>query len=567
MAKTIIKCALLSSFTADSLTAIVDRQLADSEISIVWWVAPFGQYRQVLLDPAHAISTDPPHLIFIAVDFDDITPPHSEGSPEEHFDAVRVQVDGITNMVRDAASRLPGTTFVINSFAASSHGQYGFERYKTPASPLSERMRANLAIATLGIECSNVIPIDLDAELGRVGTLATQDPRFYYAAGMRLGREGINALADVYSRVIRASLGLRKKCIVLDLDGTLWGGIVGEDGPENIILGTDGAGKAFQDFQRALKELSSSGVLLTVVSKNFEAVALSAIREHPAMILGEEDFAAIRINWSDKAGNIASIAEELSLGLNSFVFFDDSPHERELVRSTLPEVAVPELPEDASYYTNFLHRLNYFDTLNVTEEDRVRTNLYADERERRQEQTASQSVESFLQSLGTRVQLRLAVEHDFDRVAQLTQRTNQFNLSTRRYSRSEISELSSSDDAAVVLISAKDRIGSAGTVGVAIIRLDTNEQRAVLDTLLMSCRVLGRGIETAFMSGIAAVLGKCQIKKITAEFIPTERNAMASQYLPDHGFESVNGLWVATLGRLADQTPDWIELTVEEITC
>lgn len=327
----------------------------------------------------------------------------------------------------------------------------------------------------------------------------------------------------------------RKKCLVLDLDNTLWGGVLGEEGVQGIQIGGDYPGKAFHLFQEALKELTRLGVMLAICSKNNEADVWEAFEKNPFMVLRQDDFVAWRIDWNDKAANIRELAEELNVGLDSLVFVDDNPSERELVRQTLPMVAVPEFPEQPYGLIPFFRDVcdRYFRVFSITAEDREKTAQYRANAKRAQSRQAFTDLRSFLESLSIHMDIMPADDFNIPRIAQLTQKTNQFNLTTRRYTEPEVRNcLASGWNIRCLQVS--DRFGDSGIVGCVF--LHGNE----IDTLLLSCRVLGKGIEEAFLKYVLQRLRDQGVRSVTARYIPTAKNGMARDFYEKCGFQVVS---------------------------
>jgi len=320
------------------------------------------------------------------------------------------------------------------------------------------------------------------------------DSRFYFLSNMRFGAFGLEQVSKQLKEAIDILFGQRKKVLVLDLDNTLWGGLLSD----GITLSDEGPGKAYHDFQKSIKALSQSGVLLAICSKNDESQALDTIKKNPYMVLRTDDFATWRINWNYKSQNLREIAAELNLNTDSFVFLDDSLFERELIRELSPEISVPDLPEDPSEYASFLAELPYFETFQLTDEDKKRTKMYVQERERNVLSSNFDSYEDFLKGLEIKVVIEHPTEHTLSRIEQLTQRTNQFNVTLRKYSLEELHDLN------VYQISYRDRIGEQGIVGAILI--ENSEIAPVLAGFYMSCRILGRGAEEALLETAATDL-------------------------------------------------------------
>ena len=357
------------------------------------------------------------------------------------------------------------------------------------------------------------------------------DWKFWFISQMGLNPRLSKPFMEWFERKLGQISLKRKKCLVLDLDNTLWGGILGEDGIDGIKLSGDYPGKAYHLFQEALKELGNNGIILTICSKNNEEEALDALNNNPFMVLKKDDFASWRINWNDKAANIKEIAEELNIGLDSMVFIDDNPSERELIRQVLPMVTVPEFPVQPYELPVFCKELveQYFRVYSITEEDKKKTEQYRANALRSQSQRTFTDMESFLESLDIHIRIEAANEFNIPRIAQMTQKTNQFNLTTRRYTESEIrSRLKDGWD--ICCMSVADKFGDNGITGCLLI--NGNE----IDSLLLSCRILGKGIEFAFLNTVLARLKNRGIQSIKAEYIPTVKNAQVADFYDRCGF-------------------------------
>ena len=331
----------------------------------------------------------------------------------------------------------------------------------------------------------------------------------------------------------------RKKCLVLDLDNTLWGGVLGEDGIDGIKLGGDYPGKAYSYWQRSLLELAHNGMILAVCSKNNEADVLEAWEKNPAMVLKHEHFSAMRINWRDKATNMRELADELNIGLDSMVFLDDSPEERELVKQMLPEVEVPDFPEKPYELMPFFKNLveKYFRIYTITSEDRSKAEQYLANARRNAEQARFIDLESYLYSLDMQLDIMPADEHNMPRIAQMTQKTNQFNLTTRRYDESGVQQRLDSGWR-IYCMSMSDRFGDNGITGTIFVE-PVNDTTVDIDTLLLSCRILGKGIEEAFVKTVFNLLRLDGYRKVTAAYIPTAKNGQTADFYDRMGMTCV----------------------------
>jgi FkbH-like protein len=389
-----------------------------------------------------------------------------------------------------------------------------------------------------------------------------QQPKLWY-----LGK--IPFHADVFAeaaRDIKAALsglsGGARKLLVLDLDDTVWGGIVGDAGWENLRLGGhDSVGEAFVDFQHAAKNLKRRGVVLAIASKNDEAVALEAIRSHSEMVLREDDFVAWRINWQDKARNIADLASELNLGLQSVVFIDDNPVERARVREALPEVFVPEWPEDKLLYASTLRALRCFDTPSLSKEDLERTELYTAERKRESLRVEVGSVDDWLKGLNIVVRVAPVTATNLARTTQLLNKTNQLNLSTKRYTEGELSAWVASADHELWTVSVADRFGDAGLTG--IVSVEYEAEQAIVSDFVLSCRVMGRKIEETLLHLAVSAARRRGLPRVRARYLPTKKNKPCLEFFQRSGFEASGNdfLWDASRDY---GCPDVIHLTAED---
>ncbi len=388
---------------------------------------------------------------------------------------------------------------------------------------------------------------DADAVQRELGLAQCADPRKWLLYRQPYSEIYWLALAEEIARVLHARRTPAKKCIALDCDNTLWGGILGEDGIGGLQLGEDFPGSAFRMFQRQLLALQQRGVLLVLVSKNNEADVLNVLDKHDAMVLRREHIAGWRINWSPKSENLRALAKELNIATDAMVFIDDQPTELAEVRFQCPEIVRLQVPEELAELPQLLRHHRIFDQLAVTSEDRQRTTMIQANRERsalEQRQTR----EAFLASLQLQVRIQRAAPAHLNRVAQLINKTNQFNLTTRRRTLDEVHAVAESPDYAIYTMEASDRFGSYGLIAVAIVQLDGTQAR--LDTFLMSCRVLGRSLETAFLARIGQELIATGAVELCAEFIPTPSNAPVADLLPRHGFSERDGAWHIGLAAL-----------------
>lgn len=361
----------------------------------------------------------------------------------------------------------------------------------------------------------------------------------WYLGNLRFSNYGEDIIVEEIKRILESFKGNKKKCLVLDLDNTLWGGVVGEAGLDGISLSSVKEGSQFYLFQRQLKRLKEMGVLLTICSKNNPEDAKEVFNNHPAMILKEKDFVLMKINWKPKPENISELAQELNIGLDSMVFIDDSEFERESVKSQLPDVIVPEMPKDTTKLPDWFLDIQrkYFLFVSVTEEDANKTEMYQSQAQREQLQKLSTNLEEYLSSLQMKQKIWLVSEEDIVRAAQLTQKTNQFNLTTRRYTEFDIRRMIESDDYLVLMSSMEDKFGDNGKIALMIV--EKNGRRARIDAFLMSCRVMGRYVENQFVDYMESMLANMGVEEIEAEYITTKKSAPVKDFWDSLGYKRV----------------------------
>lgn len=397
-------------------------------------------------------------------------------------------------------------------------------------------IRFNTNARHLADECPNVKFIDFSEFLSTYPKEQWVDWKYYFISQIELNPKLARSFRKWFARKISELTLNRKKCLVLDLDNTLWEGVLGEDGIDGIKIGGEYPGKAFLYFQEALIELSKKGVILAVCSKNNETEVLEAWKKNPFIKLNHKYISAYRINWQNKADNMVELAQELNIGLDTFVFIDDNPTERELVKQLLPMVEVPDFPEHPYLLPVFFSTLveRYFRVYTITEEDKKKTEQYKANINRTQEKNQFTDLESYLSSLEIEITVTEANRFNIFRIAQMTQKTNQFNLTTKRYTDTDIRNLEGREFP-IYCISVKDKFGDNGITGAIILEPFGDEVK--IDTLLLSCRILGKGIELAFIRFILNQLYARGIKKVYADYYPTVKNMQVADFYERVGFK------------------------------
>ena len=446
------------------------------------------------------------------------------------------------------------------AFLPMDDGVFGSYALREGSAFPYQLLKLNYLLAEAAREAGNVRLIDLEPIRAHMGYDAFHDPKLYAIAKMPISTQALPAVASRVVDAILARKGRFHKCAIVDLDNTLWGGVIGDDGLEGIQIGELGQGHAFTEFQTWLKELKNRGVMLAVCSKNDEANAKEPFLRHPEMVLKLDDFSAFVANWEDKASNIRRIQKELNIGLDSMVFFDDNPFERNLVRTMLPEVEVPELPEDPAEYTAFARMQNLFDTNSYSDEDRVRTERYLAEKSRTELSAGIDNYDDYLKALGMKAVCAPFDAFHIPRIAQLTQRSNQFNLRTVRYSEQKIEEIAANPRYVTRYYTLRDRFGEHGLIAVVI--LEKRENELFVNEWLMSCRVLKRGMEQFIADSILRAAREAGVARVVGEYIPTPKNAMVKDLYASMGFRPLgDGLYEA---RVDDYQNHQTFITEEE---
>lgn len=536
-----VRLAVLASHTVDHLAPAIRVAGLQRRLALTLHVGAYGQYRQDLLGENPALERFAPQLVLLALDAVDLAfDLPLDACEADVADAVDRRVDQLRGLWRRSRERF-GAQVVQQTLLPAVLPLFGSYEGVVPAAPYALTERLNAAIRAAARE-DDVLLIDL-AWLAAANGLTPQlaDPVRWHHAKQLVSPVFAPLYGDIIARVAAAAIGLSRKCLVLDLDNTLWGGVIGDDGREAIRLGPGSAeGEAFLAFQRYIALLARRGVVLAICSKNDHAVAESAFADHPEMALRRDDIAAFVANWDDKASNLRAIARTLDLGLDSMVFVDDNPAEREIVRRELPEVAVPELPDDVAFYPARLAQAGYFEAAAFTRDDAGRGRSYAQNAARKAELERTTDLAGYLQSLAMIMSAVPIGPGDLPRAAQLINKTNQFNLTTRRYTEAEVERLLSTPGVVALALRLKDRFGDNGLISVILARPDPEwpAGQLLIDTWLMSCRVLGRQVEAAALGVLATEADRCGASSLIGEYRPTPRNGLVADHYPKLGFVS-----------------------------
>jgi FkbH-like protein len=440
---------------------------------------------------------------------------------------------------------------MVCNFLELDDGVFGQFANKLPTSFRYQLRKLNLGLMELGAKYGSLFVVDLQALHAQHGTAQVIDEKVRITSDILFSLDFMPVAAKAVVDIVLAVSGRVNKCLILDLDNTCWGGVIGDDGLENIHIGRFGIGKVFTEIQRWAKALKERGIILAVCSKNDEAIARTPFEQHPEMVLRIDDIAVFVANWENKVDNIRLIQETLNIGFDSLVFVDDNPVERASVKTFLPEVNVPDLPEDPAEYLPFLSRLNLFETASFSDNDTHRTKQYQEEAKRKIFEKSFFNEGDFLSQLEMSATVREFDDFSVPRVAQLIQRSNQFNLRTQRYSEDEVRKMASAQTHLTRSFTLKDKFGDHGLISAAILRKDPRfgQDSFFIDTWIMSCRVLKRGMEGFVLNELAAAARAAGAARLVGEYLPTKKNALVKDHYKDLGFEAKDGVWVLDLAQ------------------
>lgn len=536
-----IKVALLGDSSTRLLAQAIKGVGADAGISFDLFEAGYDQVDLQLSDTSSELYAFKPEFIIVFCSAEKLKNKFYRSAKSEKINFAETHIQWIENTGTRVSQNL-NTKLIYLNFPLLNDGVFGNFANKTQLSFIYQLRKINFTLMDLSAKLKNLFICDLDILQNQLGRKEMSDPRMYVNADMVISVSALPVVAKNICDIILSAEGSFKKCLILDLDNTIWGGTIGDDGIENIHLGELGIGKAFTELQLWAKQLKERGILLAVCSKNDETTAKEPFEKHPDMVLRPDDISVFIANWNNKVDNIKHIQQILNIGFDSMVFLDDDAFERNMVRTLLPEITVPELPVDPAEYLEYLATLNLFETASFSEEDEIRAQHYKDEAKRAIDIKSHTDENSFLAGLNMVSEVKPFDKFNIPRVAQLTQRSNQFNLRTIRYTEKDIEKISHSDEYATVSFTLEDKYGSSGLIAAAILKKQADDY-FFIDTWLMSCRVLKRGMENFTLNTIVKIAKEKGIKKLAGEFISTVKNSMVKDLYKDLGFTNSNGIW------------------------
>ena len=496
--------------------------------------AGYDQVLQESLSPESPLNRFEPEVVLVALDWRSLPLTPTPGDAAAARDAIESCLDYLDS-IREAIRRYSGAVSIVQNLAGPPQSLFGSLDRKLEGTlrHLIDGVNAGLAHR---LRSSTDVLFDVAGLAETVGLAHWHSPSEWNLAKLPFSQAFLPLYADHVCRILAALRGMSRRCLILDLDNTLWGGVVGDDGVSGIRIGQgDPAGEAYLSFQQYALSLRKRGIVLAVSSKNEDKAARAPFREHPDMLLREDDFAVFQANWHDKASNIQAIADTLGLGLEAMVFVDDNPFERALVRAALPKVAVPEMPDDPADYARTLSAAGYFEAVAFSEEDAKRASYYAGNAQRVRLERQATDVASYLASLEMEIDFQPFNQAGRARITQLINKSNQFNLTTRRYSEAEVAALEADPAVLTLQVRLRDKLGDNGMISVVICRCLRSGVWEI-DTWLMSCRVLGRRVEEAVLRELLEHAGRRGVSRLRGLYRPTDRNKLVEQHYAKLGF-------------------------------
>jgi FkbH-like protein len=537
----VVKMAVLGNYSTQILTASLKYAGIGVGFDFHIYEAGYDQIEAEVYDEQSSLYASEPDFIFLTLSSLKLQDKFYALNPTGKASFAGDFMSHIGELVGLMSSRT-NAKIILNNLETVNDQVFGNFYAKVDQSFTTKTYQINAALIDLAKDSDRLFLFDLNGLIQYFGTSHIRDWSRFTDADLPFDVDFHAPFAQRLASFIAAFQGSVKKCLILDLDDTLWGGVIGDDGLAGIRIGGLGIGMAFTRLQAWVKELKERGIILAVCSKNEDAIAREPFEKHPDMLLRPGDISLFIANWQDKVENIRTIQEILNVGFDSMVFLDDNPAEREIVRINLPQVTVPELPEDPAQYVDFLQQLQLFETASYSPGDKDRTLQYRQEDQRQRLRTTLTDMGDFLRSLEMQISIGPFSPADVSRIAQLTHRSNQYNLRTTRYGESDINAWMEDPSAYTLGVRLKDKFGDYGLISVVILK-KASDKELFVDTWLMSCRVLKRGVESAVLNYCVSMARENGFSRLTGEYIPTPKNALVKDHYEKLGFASVGGLW------------------------
>jgi FkbH-like protein len=546
-----IRIAVLRSFTAESLEPVLKLRLILEGYNPQFYWGTFNQYSQEIFDNASPLYDFKPDLVLLMTRIEELMPAFLNNFGEKPFEDWEGVVESSARHIvslTETLSKNMTTQIIVQNMNQSPYPYWGIYDAQKASSQTSLVNRFNHILSEAFQEIQTIFIWDFNNLVIRKGYDSIFDPKMWYVSRNPFRQKAYVEIANDLLRYVLSAMGKGKKCIVLDLDNTLWGGVIGEEGFDGIALGHEYPGRCFVDFQTELLKLYNRGIILAINSKNNTDDAFEAIDKHPYMVLRRNHFAAWQINWRDKASNLQELAKEINIGIDSMIMIDDNPGECELIRKLCPECTVIQFPERPYRIYELIRNLPEIDNIRLTDEDKKKGEIYQAQIQRKEFEKVFSGLDDYLNALEVKIEIKGADNFSIPRIAQLTQKTNQFNMTTRRYSESDIIDMKGSSDTFVFSISASDRFGDNGIIGVLVIKF--NGETCLIDSFLLSCRVIGRTIEQSILAFVCEFARKKNAKIIIGEFFPTPKNHPAKDvYKKYHFNENNDGHYILNLEK------------------
>lgn len=547
-----IKLAVLGDTATQFLVQALKGTGFDSGFNLNVWEADFNQIERQAYDQGSELYEFKPEMVLVFQSAHKLLGKFNKLAPESYNSLADSELASIKNIYSAISSNL-GTKVIFYNHTEIDDAVFGNYASKTESSFLFQLRKLNFELMKFSQKNANFYLCDISSIQNRVGKKTFFQSSVYINTEMVLSLDVLPEIASKTLDLISSLKGKSKKCVIIDLDNTTWGGIIGDDGLENIQVGLFGIGKAFTEFQYWIKKLKNRGIIVAVCSKNTESIAKEPFEKHPDMVLRLDDISVFVANWENKADNIRLIQSVLNIGFDSMVFLDDNPFERNMVRENIPGITVPELPEDPAEYLEYLYSLNLFETITFSNEDLERTKLYQVEAQRNIAQHKFTNEDDFLKSLEMVSLVQPFNKFNTPRVAQLSQRSNQFNLRTVRYTEADIEKMASDKNFLTFTFTLEDKFGHNGLICVIIIKKETGKV-GFIDTWFMSCRVLKRGMENFVLNTIVDSARQNGIQVLKGEYLPTPKNEMVKDHYQGLGFISEKNQWLLNLENYKKKT-------------
>ncbi|TNE54214.1 MAG: HAD-IIIC family phosphatase [Bacteroidetes bacterium] len=546
-----IRVAVLGDTATQFLVQAIRGYGYEESMDLEIFEAEFNQIERQILDPSSELYEFKPEVVILFQSSHKLLGKYNK-KKDGHGTFAADQLEHLNNLLDNLGNQLNAKVICYN-FPEIDDAVYGSYANQIGSSFLYQLRSLNIKLMELAEDRNNLFICDMSSIQNRIGKERLFQASIYVNTEMVLSIDALPEVAAKTVSIIGAFQGKMNKCLIIDLDNTMWGGVIGDDGIENIQIGGLGIGKAFTEFQYWFRKLKNRGIILAICSKNTESVALEPFEKHPDMVIRKDDIAVFVANWENKADNIRYIQEILNIGFDSMVFLDDNPFERNIVRENIPGITVPELPEDPAEYLEYLYGLNLFETISYSGADEKRTKQYQVEAQRNQVKKQYVNEEEFLKSLEMISVVEPFNKFNTPRVAQLSQRSNQFNLRTVRYTEADVERMSQSDDFHTFTFTLEDKFGDNGLICVIILKKE-NEESLFIDTWFMSCRVLKRGMENFVLNTLVEYAREKGFKYLQGEYIPTAKNEMVRDHYRNLGFKEQDGRWILETASYQNNT-------------